>query len=169
MGCVHTQLLPPLNTAGEHKPTHPPYPRHCFWLETTGLWSFQLLDGEPQNPPYSYCPGLERWYEVENEVRILRMPQGLTKQWYDQRSAYSWPSKDIFSKPLWMPRLIEHWGIQRRYSDIRPLKRFYWCHLPRSTSEKRLHVNMFCLICTKAEQALTGTSINKDDNGARLL
>lgn len=40
-----------------------------------------------------------------------------------------------------------------------------WCLPPRPRSEKRLYVNMFCLICTRVEQAWTGTSIKDDKQG----
>lgn len=174
MGCVYTHTHTATPTSkhswGAQPPPHPPPLRDCFWLESQNYGRLIFSNfGEPQNPPYSYCPGLEQWYEVENEVRIVRMPQGLTKQsqWYDQRCAYSWPSKDIFSKPLRMPRLIEHWGIQRPYSDIRPLH-ITEVFRPDRVQENASTLTCFCLICSKVEQALTGTSVNDEREWARL-
>lgn len=60
----------------------------------------------------------EEWYELENAIYILRMPWGVNKT----VGCLSVALKDIFSKPLQMPRLTEQGDIWGQY--IHAAKKF---------------------------------------------
>lgn len=140
MGHARTQLLPPRHTAGEHNTPS----RYCFWLESPNYWPLIISTSTEslKTPPTATVPVWSGGMKWKMKFALWECRKGLTKQsWWGAIKDLPIvdPQRTSFQSPFWMPRVIEHWGIQRHYGDIRQLKHFYWRRLPRWSSEKYLH------------------------------